>query len=279
MLTKEAIIATTHRDSEGDKLALEALYSLVDGIRSSYIPIWDEHDPRKPPLGRIASAEVRERNDGEYEVFAILEIFDGSEPDRYSGEREHIREKPLDVGQIVVSPDRTFMSKEDLDDINVLAKLLGTSPIESVKKAMDPLSILQLTAAFVAGGVASGFLGKLGSDAADALKEKIKRIMRRAEERTSERVFRLVLQLEKDGYSIEADIFITNPTDEDIDSLFSSGLSETDKQIPKLMNFGKQLSKLTFEYKDNNLQLKFGVRKDCVPVIIKVEDTQNETKP
>lgn len=66
MLTKEAIIATTHRDSEGDKLALEALYSLVDGIRSSYIPIWDEHDPRKPPLGRIASAEVCERNDGEY---------------------------------------------------------------------------------------------------------------------------------------------------------------------------------------------------------------------
>jgi hypothetical protein len=183
------------------------------------------------------------------------------------------------VGQIVVSPDRTFTSKEDVDDINVLAELLCTSPIESIKKAMEPLSVLQLTAAFVAGGVASGFLGKLGSDAADALKEKIKRLMRRAEKRAPERVFRLVLQLEKDGYSIEADIFITNPTDNDIDSLLSSGLSEIDSKIPQLMDFGKQLSKLTFEYKDNHLQLKFGVRKDCVPVTIKTTDTHDDNKP
>lgn len=89
MIEREAIIATTHVDSEGDKLAIEALHSLVDSICSSYIPIWNEHDPRHPPIGRIATAKVRERDDGEHEVVALLESFDGSEPEQYLARMFH----------------------------------------------------------------------------------------------------------------------------------------------------------------------------------------------
>lgn len=274
MFDREAIIATTHLDSEGDKLTMGALHGLVDSINATYIPIWDEHDPRNPPIGRIASAKVRERDDGEHEVVASLEFFDGSEAEQYSGCRELVREMRLENGQVKIVPDRSFRTPEDLEDIEEIAKLLGTRSTEAVKKAIDPISILQLTAAFMAGGIASGFLGKLGSDAADLVKDKVKGLMRRKNNRYSDRVFRLVIQVQKDGECLEADVFITNPTDNDIDSLFDHGLSEIDQQVSRLISMSTQLSKLTFEYKDGSLELKFGVRKDCVPVTLHSKDNE-----
>lgn len=273
MVEKEAIIATTHLDSEGDKLSIGALHGLVDSINTTYIPIWHEHDPRNPPIGRIASAKVCERDDGEHEVVALLEFFDGSEADQYFGNRELVKEMPLENGEIKIIPDRSFRTPEDLEDIEELARLLDTNSAEAVKKSIDPISIFQLTAAFMAGGIASGFLGKLGSDAADLFKKKIKDLMKRKNKRDSDRVFRLVFQVEKDGVFLEADIFITNPTDKDIDSLLDHGLSEIDQQISRLMSVSRQLSKITFEYKDGNLDLKFGVRKDCVPVTLHKMDS------
>jgi len=274
MFDREAIIATTHLDSEGDKLTIGALHGLVDSINATYIPIWDEHDPRNPPIGRIASATVRERDDGEHEVVASLEFFDGSEAEHCHGDRELVREMRLENGEIKIVPDRSFRTCEDLEDIEEIAQLLGTRSTEAVKKSIDPISILQLTAAFMAGGIASGFLGKLGSDAADLFKDKVKGLMRRKNNGDSDRVFRLVIQVQKDGACLEADVFITNPTDKDIDSLLDHGLSEIDQQVSRLMSKSTQLSKLTFEYKDGNLELKFGVRKDCVPVILYSKDSK-----
>lgn len=274
MFDREAIIATTHLDSEGDKLTISALHGLVDSINATYIPIWDEHDPRNPPIGRIASAKVRERDDGEHEVVASLEFFDGSEVEQYLEDRELVREMQLENGEVRIVSDRSFRAPEDLEDIEEISKLLGARSTEAVKKAIDPISILQLTAAFMAGGIASGFLGKLGSDAADLFKEKIKGLMRRKNNRDSDRVFRFVIQVQKDGRFLEADVFITNPTDKDIDSLLDHGLSEIDQQVSRLMNVSTQLSKLTFEYKDGNLELRFGVRKDCVPVTLHSKDSE-----
>lgn len=167
-----------------------------------------------------------------------------------------------------------------MDDIRKLSQLLGTKPTESVKKSIEPLSILQLTAAFVAGGVAAGFLGKLGSDAADVLKSKIKDLMNRKKNLGSDRVFRLVIQVENDSHSIDVDVFVNNPTDKDIDGLLECGLSEIDRQVPRLMSVSTQLSKLTFEYENGNLELKFGVRKDCVPLTLNYkENGLNRDKP
>lgn len=274
MFDREAIIATTHLDSEGDKLTIGALHDLVDSINATYIPIWDEHDPRNPPIGRIASAKVHERDDGEHEVVALLELFDGSEAEHYHGDRELVREMRLENGEIKIVPDRSFRTPEDLEDIEEIAQILGTRSAEAVKKAIDPISILQLTAAFMAGGIASGFLGRLGSDAADLLKDKIKGLMRRKNNRDSDRVFQLVIQVQKDKECVEADVFITNPTDKDIDSLLNHGLSEIDQQVSRLMSKSTQLSKLTFEYKDGSLELKFGVRKDCVSVTLHSKNSE-----
>jgi len=278
MIEREAIIATTHVDRHGDKLAIDVLHGLVDTISYNYIPIWDEHDPRNPPIGRIASAKVRERNDGEHEVAAVLEFFDGTEPEQYFGSRELIRDKKIANGNVEIMPDRSFRTTEDFEDIQELARLLGIQPSETVKKSTDPISILQLTAAFVAGGVATGFFGKLGSDGADLLKKKCKDLMRRKNIRDSDRVFRLLIQVEKEGVFIEADVFITNPSDDDIDGLLGHGLLEIDNQVSRLMSVNTQLSKLTFEYKYGHLNLKFGVRKDCVPLKLYLKEGQRDAE-
>jgi hypothetical protein len=49
---------------------------MVGLIRSAYLPMWNNHDPRIPPFGRVVAAEVRQLSDGECAVEAEIEVFE-----------------------------------------------------------------------------------------------------------------------------------------------------------------------------------------------------------
>jgi len=52
------IMATSHVDLHGDILSHKALESLVDQIKSQYLPINVNHDIKGHPIGRLISAEI-----------------------------------------------------------------------------------------------------------------------------------------------------------------------------------------------------------------------------
>lgn len=278
----EAVISTTLVDSQGERMSIEALHQLATSVSDSFIPIGVEHDPRVAPLGRLESAFVRERPDGEHEVVAVMDFFEDSDEPIDEGEKREITlVRHLDAG-ITISSDWTHRGDEDKEDIDEIAKVLKTNPVYAIKKAADPISIITLAGAFVLGGIASGFFGQVGSDGWNLIKEKLSRIFSRKEIRSGEQLFTFRAMIEREGYSVEIELIVSNPSIEEIDSMLNVGLKKLDIALPTYLANTPDIRRLVFEMKGDDLHLLFGVKKDCRPVSATVTVAQiidNEGAP
>ncbi|MFC1916858.1 hypothetical protein ACFLX1_01835 [Chloroflexota bacterium] len=162
-----ARIATSHIDLHGDKLIVDALRSMVNQINSQYLPMTVEHDPRQPPQGRVISARLERLDDGEYAVETttqIIEAGDKIEPDN-TGRRMPLRK--VDDESLHLVYDRSFTTPENQALIEELRYLVSGKKETEEKKALEPISVLQIVGLFIAGGIASGLLSKIGADCWD----------------------------------------------------------------------------------------------------------------
>lgn len=272
----EAVIATTHVDSQGEKFTREALDSLIESISNSYIPVGIEHDPRIPPQGRISSGFIRERPDGEFEAVAIIELFEEYEPVILPDDpREIVMKRHKNTGW-VISYDWTRRSfDEDLADIIAIADIFATKPVYNVKKSADPISLLTIegsVAPIIIGGsvivghILGGFFKEVGIDAWKALKTRLNSLFSRSKKRNGEHLLSFNILSEVEGAEIEVQIILTNPTPEDIEWLLENGLDIIEKVLPTYLSDVADLRRFVFEAKNNGVELKFAVRKDCKAV-------------
>lgn len=260
------IIATSHVDSYGDMFALEALESLVEQIKTMYIPVNIEHDLRIPPHGRLISAKLIMLEDGEYAVEAVSEIFEESDKIELVN---NSREMPLytyDIDTLGIHYDLTYKDPESQKIIKEISTVFNATPQEEVKKALEPISILTIGGAFILGAVAGGFFNKLGSDAWDALKEKLKRLLKKQGEKSNERLLTFKFTLISEDSKTISEIILTNPNDDDIESFFNHGFKQLDEISPKYTAPSIGLKKIVFCYSHGKLSLEYGVRKDAVPI-------------
>lgn len=266
----KGIIATSHVDRHNEVMPVETLETMVEQVNRQYIPMGIEHDPRIPPQGRLVSAKVVQLEDGKYGVEGIGEIFE--QGDSYEL-KEDGREIPLhgqEADNLHLQFDRNYRDKEDQDIINEIGKLFGSKPQEEIKKALDPISILTVGGAFVLGGIASGFLGKIGSDAYDTIKSKIiKLLQKKVKEKEHESLLVFSFWVSKDVYHIEVEAILTNPTSDDIDAFFKSGLEQLDSLVLQYFDKNIGLRRITTKYENKKLSIMFGVRKDAVPIFPK----------
>jgi hypothetical protein len=123
----QGIIATTHIDRQNDRIAKEALESMASQIYNEHkIRLTVEHDITVPPIGKTLEGWVEARNDGEYQLVAIHEVFEKEEEiELFDGslalKRESLRDRHPFAGiedqppeDIVISYDlHMFSSKED----------------------------------------------------------------------------------------------------------------------------------------------------------------------
>ena len=262
----EVILSTTHIDRHNERMSKSALESMVEQIKANIIPAGIDHDPRIPPVGRIKDAKLQKRTDGEYEVIGIIEMFEPGDEIPLSNRRLTIR-KP-DSKEFELIYDRSYRNEKDQKTIEEIGKILDSSPIEESKKSYDVLSVLTIAGVFAAGAISAGFFNSLGKDAYDSLKKYIKELLKRKSKETEERLFKFNPIVEIKDRVIEIDIILTNPKDGDIDMFFEDGLKELDSNFAKWIE-NKSIAKLVFEYSDNSLKLKFGIRKDGVPMFPK----------
>ena len=172
--TQRQIIATTLRDLHGEQMTRAALDEIVREVRTHYIPLGYEHDPRFPPLGRIIGAQVIELADGEQAAEAILEFWD-SDPTQLAIESDD-REFPraADASSPGVRFDRSFLDDEAAAAIAALGEITGSTPVMISKKNLEPIPVLMLIlGTFAIGGIAQGFLSKLGEDLYTALRDRM----------------------------------------------------------------------------------------------------------
>jgi hypothetical protein len=256
-----AILATSAIDRHGECLSEGALQGMVDQINTRWITVGIEHDPRIAPVGRIRGANLV-RREGEIAVEGKIELYEPGDKiplDVSRGEREIDRYEP---GEVVVQYDRTYRTPEGGADVAELAKLLNARAVEESKKAFDPVSVLLIGLKLFA----AGFLKKFGEDTYSALKERLKASFSRAKPQSQDRLLIFRCTFEKEGVSGVAEVILTNPSSEEIDSFLSGGLAQLSNSIQSTFDPTLGMRELNYEYRNGNLELKFAVRLDGVPL-------------
>jgi hypothetical protein len=258
MNRKTSNLGTTHIDRHGEQFTLSALESVATQINHSYIPVGVEHDPRIPPQGRVIRAWIVELADGHYALEGELELFE--EGDVYGDlpEDRRIAKQGYSSGSSLgLSADRGLRHEHEIEE---LAALLGTEAEEEIKKAFDPIAVLTVAGAFVMGGIAGGFLPRLGEDAYDALKSKLKELFARRNKQPAETLLRLALVVTADHGEIEIEVILSRPDDRSIEALLGNALTALDTILPELINSNRHVKRIVFEVVDGELQIRFGLR-------------------
>jgi len=270
----EGIIAT-HVDRHGDKFTVEALHSMVQQMQKAYLPMGIEHDPRVPPIGRMISATVTKLENGEYGVKGVWEIFDGQGSLELGDDEREIPLRTYRTDKLELIFDRTYSSVESQAAIKELADILKTNPQEEFKKCLDPLSVITMGGAFVLGGIAIGFLHKLGADTYDVIKSKLSKVLSTVPVKEKLLVIECQVIEVKDSFHLQ--VILENPTDSDLESLMRDGLHQLDEITSRYWKPSIGIKKLVCVYENNEVQLRFGIRKDAVPLAPKLFDKPKDS--
>jgi hypothetical protein len=266
----EIRLMTTHLDKHGERFSLEALESFKMQIESNIIPHGIDHDPRIEPVGRLLTAKIVKLDDGEYALDGISEIFNDLTNIEEITDRELVLHE-YSNDSLEIRSDRSYSSEDDTKIINEISELMKCSkpPQKEVKKALDPLSIFWICGAFVIGGITNGFLNKLGSEAFDLLKSKLNKLLSKRNEDKSEKLFAFDFTITDKKCNVE--VILTNPSEKDIELVLHKGLQELDRILPTyLMSpLKRPIRNIVFEFKDGDLQFKFAVRNDGIPLKMK----------
>jgi len=216
-------------------------------------------------LGRIADAFVRSTGDGEYEVVGTIELFEPNDAMLVKNETREMKIHHYPPDCLGISYDKGIKEEEELKVIGEIASYLKTHPQEEVKKSLDPLTIITLSAAFVLGGIAKGFLSKVGSDGYEALKRNLGRLFTRRRA-AQDRVLSFQFTVTQGEYEIEVSTFLTNPTDADIEAFFSTGLGQLDAMVPLYFQPDKGVKKIVLFFCDGKVDFQFAIHKSCFPM-------------
>lgn len=100
----------------------EEIVEWAKQYNDEYIPLTIEHDIRKPPIGRVVSAEVVVLEDGTHLLQAEAEIFEASDDfDSLPKNHKYVKIQAEEVDKFQVFGNQTF----EEDEIVILVKKLS----------------------------------------------------------------------------------------------------------------------------------------------------------
>jgi hypothetical protein len=258
------VLTNTRIDRHHERLAREGLEKMVAQINTGYMPLWHEHDPRVPPMGRVAKAYLQEESHGETSVIGEIELFEPHENIPYDPSRRMFIESAPQAG-LQLSFDRSYRDPISQALIQDISDIFGNAAQASLKKAFEPVSILELVGSFVLGGISAGFLKEIGADSYKLLKEKIKLLLARRKEKKKAYVFRFVAIISLDQREVEVDLLVSSPSIDALERLFHSHLAAADKSLLDLLPRHPEIQRVVFDASGPKLQFQYAVRSDAVP--------------
>jgi hypothetical protein len=263
MSIKKAIIATTALDAHNERMSLDCLKGMVEQVNTHTILMNIEHDPRIPPIGRIISGKVVNLDNNEYGVEAEIELFDEESKLEDAFKNRPLRcDDDFKLNSVRLGYDRNFDNENDRKTISDISTILKSKPQYQVKKALEPLSILEIGGGFVLGCIASGFFSQIGSDGYNLLKEKIKNLFSEEKFGEKERLLEFSFSVIMGDRKINCKVILTNPKSSEIDSIFDSGLKEFDKIVEAQFELKRDYKLIVFEYKNGQFEPKYAVTND-----------------
>jgi len=117
-------------------------------------------------------------------------------------------------------------------------------------------------------GIGFGNLSVLGSDAYDKLKNVLIKYYRK---RTySEQILDFCFLVKQKTKNCEVHVLLVNPTEEKINEIFSPKFTDVDDQLASLSAGQLDIAQFVFEFQNQTLLLRYAVRRNCVPLSIKI---------
>lgn len=248
----KAITATGHVDKQNVVFTTEALESIVQQAKQNYIKVGaPEHDPRKMPIGRIVDSNLIALPDGTPAVETTMEIFDGENP---------LPDQPEKELKVVLCDDRENLSiRYDYSYRDAIAELEKFNNKFNHhgelqyygKKAAEPISVLILVGSFILGKIFEGFLQKAGEEAFNLLKGELQRALQLPKEH-GERILEFDLTVSNGDQKHSVRLFLTNPTESEIDLVLTKGLKKLDNVLgdylhPSIRELGINVIERKFE--------------------------------
>jgi hypothetical protein len=267
MYRMTAIIATTHVDLHGERLAISALEDMVRQVDEAYIPVMWNHDIRFPPLGRSVSAKIIELPDDEHALETESEIWEPS--DRLAdlaGDGRSVVTQHLDEPGFEVRVDRGLSSARDREAAEELAALAGPGrkPVELGKKALEPDAVLVVAVGTIAGSIALGFFQHLGEDLYDHLKSKLSRLVA---ERERSLLIDFDITFERNGRK-SLHVLLDGPNAAQIEDLFDRRFEGLDVMIETCLEHAAETDHVVATWLEGQMVLNYVVRRDGVPIMM-----------
>jgi hypothetical protein len=264
-------ISSTRTDTQGEQVTRSALESAARMLNTYYIRVGRGHDPRLPPLGRIGSAQVEPIGEGHFVLGAELEIWDDTDqPAGIAGDGRTLAPEEEPENAFDVEYDLPAAADLGLIFFQELARIAGpeAKPRYNAKKAVEPLSAIVIAiGAFVLGGIATGFLAKVGEDVYEALKAKLKATTKSHPGRERPLVVRTAVNVNRQKVGVE--LVLTNSTDPEIEWLFSSGFMKLDAVVKATLESTPEAREIVAECAGGDIRVLYWLRPNGVPSVIK----------
>jgi hypothetical protein len=266
MYRTTALMATTHLDLHHERLALSALEGMADQIRRNYIRVMWNHDIRFPPLGRVVSASIVSRPDGEFGLETEGEHWESADAvEDLVGDGRWVVREEFDGEGFEVRVDRGLRAPNDRKLAVAIAQLGGADrPVLVGKKALDPDAVLVIAVGVVVGGIATGLLNRIGEDIHDQLKSRLQELVT---DREGPLLIDFDITFERDGRKT-AHVLLDGPNSADIEDLFSRRFEGLDVAIEKCLAAAPDVGEIVETWIDGAFVLNYAVRSDGVPVLV-----------
>lgn len=267
MKIRKQIIIASGPTKRGEIIDPEGFPLIVEQLKNNYVYVDIEHDPRRPPVGRISDAKHVVLEDGRQAVEATMELFDpGDRPDYIPGGKS-LYAREVAKGHLEFHHDENYCDELSQGIIKDICEVINAgAPIYDSKNAVDSLSILSLAGAFVLGSISTGFFNQLGADAYRFFKEHIVCLIQKKGMGNKDNIVSFDFSITYEEKIVLIRILCCNPVGVDIDDVYNDIIPKLDNILVPYFEGMKPLAELVFQKNESSLQMLYGVRRDGFPV-------------
>jgi hypothetical protein len=276
--------------AKGMHVTREAVEGAAEQLATTPVPINIEHDPTKPPVGRVFAPELVERDDGELALEATMEIRE-SIPlvlvpvARYDEAEASLAAVEPQAGPIELDIDADSYENADLEAVR---DALADAGEVDAHRNVARFSVLPDAVLYVAIGTpatatwwfARGFFTKLGEQAAESagpdlaalyatFKQRVREMVSRRKPADQPPITIMRLELEReDGARVLVE-GSTRAEGEELDEFFDGGsdLLKAARACMKIVDEPEKVRRLHFAWRRGAWQLRYGLDDQAYPML------------
>lgn len=239
---------------------------MVDQVKTAYIPMGIEHDPRIPPLGRVITAEITHLPDGEYALDAKVEVFEEGDVVPLTGVRR-MKMNFCESEAVVLVDDRAFRDNDDQKLLEEVRSILGAERETEGKKAVEPIAVLIIALKIGASGIVGGIGKRIGEDLWRSIRPKLKALFQRKRNSTAQ-LLNFAVTVEIDGAPRLVEVILSDPRDADVDSIGPRVLEQAISAAAVQIKAAPYLVRFVYGFSaDEGLAFSYAVSMNGVPIL------------